>query len=79
MLFTYSLQKVTGFGNWATVVTAVLVAAPTGYVMCAQNLSNTQGIPKACYLVDIYANRTAREASKVVSQGLKYLFVNTAQ
>lgn len=77
VLFTYSLQKVIGFDNWTTVVTAVLVAAPTGYVMCAQN-SSTQGTPKACYLVDIYANRTSKEASKVVSvvQEEIYKFLN---
>ena len=58
-------------------VTAVLAAAPTGYVMCAQN-SSTQGIPTACYLVDIYANRTAREARPVVSvvQDEIYKFLN---
>ena len=71
------MQKVIGFDNWTTVLNAVLVAAPKGYVMCAQN-STTQGTPTACYLVDIYANRTAREASKVVSvvQDEIYNFLN---
>jgi len=59
------MQKVVGFGSWITVLSAVLAAGSTGYVMCSLN-DKTPDTPSTCYLVDIYANRTADLADGVV-------------
>lgn len=64
-LYSYSMQRVVGYGSWTTVLSAVLASAPTGYVMCSIN-DATPGTPSGCYLVDIYANRAATEAHDVV-------------
>jgi len=59
------MQVVVGFGAWNTVVSATLTAGQTGYVMFTQN-DSLPGALTSCYLVEIYANRSAMDAYHLV-------------
>lgn len=71
------MQAVVGYG-WNTAVSATLTAGLTGYVMFTQNLGSP-GTPTSCYLVEIYANQSAKDASEPVRAVQKAIcmFLNT--